>query len=466
MKRTKIKSVIILMIILSAVFIGTASADVNIQFEPAAGFNYLSTLGGNHYWINENSDAELIINASSGGTESISAYNITITNLSNPVNQFDGNIIYSTAAVPSNWQGIQNGNLFAASRNGGAVFENNADLAKFVLRSGESSAGAAVSYTVSVSGKASVASANAGTVDSYSTVNIIQNSFTFYILKKPSITGFRFYGQSAVENPLSVIYLYKENPNYVVALTADENLDENIHKINWAASGAVSVSDSENSVGTVTVNDIGSGTLTVSVKEISDTDAEISVIAQNWKSSVSDNRDTAAENDGTDNSGWNFNTERVITYNVKPGPTRFNSTGNENILWDSHVPAANLTGNTKSVSDWEYILTETHVGFTDYAVCVNAENNFTVFQSSADGTENDAVIKLTGFRLGDVNKKDGVEITDSAIIGMITVSLINPANEEFIYADCNKKGGDGIVNVADILAVNKYIVDLKPWQIS
>lgn len=478
-KLTGVTAILIAATFLLSVFVCPVLAEssaVTVNFVPEDGFDKLKDLGGENnfgYWIEPDSSNILAINASAEGSQTVTAVNITTVNKSfGNSGMFDSNINYITTlaqAVRLGWSGVQNGNEFAAARLEGEPYENGSDLIEINIISGPA-AGIDVAYEIELSGKASLASNGGRSISDYDTVDISEKVFRFWVLKKPVISGFKFFGENsaALSSP---VYLYKNGNSYPVELIISDYLRD-VHKISWSVSGEpFSVNPNDIRENSILVSGTGSGEITAGIDDIAGSSFSLPLVAEEWLRSVSDNRDFVGYSNGKDDSCWNFETPRNITYNVAPGLTNFNATkiaGDR--TWDTEVTVAPLRGNESfgDVFGWWKGEPEVFVSESgkETAFEVDGENRLILLHSTTeDATAPDTEIVFTGYRLADMNKDDSVEITDAALVGMIVAQVIDDVSDENkIYADCNKALGDGDVDVADVLTVNRYIVGLVPWM--
>ena len=207
---------------------------------------------------------------------------------------------------------------------------------------------------------------------------------------------------------------------------------------------------------------------------ISGTERNVSVTVENYLQSYTNNSlDKTRTTDG-----WFFDTPYTVSLAVRPGPEAYHASEQNGTLWNSHVLIQNLTNNVSKQDSvaWRFATDTQNTTYNTYTVDNQAYLNSTEYLQvkSAESADGENVnITLTGYKLGDVNRNDVVNINDiSAMIKLILAAakdnntyeaalkaFPNTRIENLIYADDNKKGGDGLIDVGDLLVINDWLVN-------
>lgn len=218
----------------------------------------------------------------------------------------------------------------------------------------------------------------------------------------------------------------------------------------------------------------------------------IKLYTSNWNRSMTSNNDTDIEQPtGRDGDCWDFTRGLSINYTVGAGSMlgEGNVPLSYNTPWASNVEIAKASTGSSGEKAWNakvnYYWNETRVkldvgsefeinGVPDGGILYDIGGTNKTFNVSrneiGDGDPFfDVLISLSGGKKGDADMDDNVDIVDSSIVGIDVIragGLIDPNSDNYLSADCNVKGGDGYITVADVLAINRFLVGLPPWTYS
>lgn len=306
---------------------------------------------------------------------------------------------------------------------------------------------------------------NTGEVSLGSSVTANPTTFKFTPRSLPTINKFTIlpYGDVNID-ATQVVYT---NPGPTAEITFTQtNYDADWDVIEWesgtSAIMTIEQDDTDKNKATITfvANQYGNSDISAEYTNVPGSEKKITVTSKNWiKTAMKDNKGTwDTTDDWSSRTKWSFTTPRTVTYTV-------NADADVGASWNSNVDWPKLTTDL----DWDVrrVSTNPAAGYTVAKSTGENAGKFLITDELASRPSNDEVtITFTGFKLGDADISNSLDIKDSAVVGihMIKGGAGILTAEQQVYADCGSRTQNEVIDVDDVIAINRLLVGLRPWS--